>query len=922
MPSNTASPASVATLVPYSGVQFLCVSLSDAQMHDAPSYRCKTLFDDPDALRLFPLTAHANGGIYFDSEGEVLLDESEAIHTNLLEIWQIFDGQWLPLPLLRQHRDSKDKGFDPGPLNWARFRCLKDEKGHQLLLAIDTQLLRQHPQRPYAAPTPEDASEAAQFALASALSDIDWLYQESWSREMIEHAFDNHLKHSLDPESLVAYKESLPALHVWAQYVALVECLVRSESVPAIQFINPKATRPVPVDLVLQLGPRESTGLLVEFAEDPTLPSQSQGLVLRCLSQPERRYQGPFPSQLAFHQPQFGNTRLSRRNRGDVFQWSSPARVGFEAQALAREADNHHPSGLQQPLRYLWDSTGSAQEWCFNPRDSEVSTPALQGLFFRLLDNSGKRTPAGHTGGVTRALYSRQAINVFFLAEVFAQALAQMNDWSSREKSTNPHRARALRRVLINLSDDDSCIDTDTLSRLASLALDGLRQQLKVLPSEIEIQCQIGAGQATQTLWLQQQIQHRYQNQLPYFFDGEHPQTQGMIVATLTLDESGLNLTHNRYQMQGIKGVHCHPLGIWHDASVWDQVEKQLIRAYVLPNIRRWLARANVPDIDTTLQSCFATARGTQDLLRPLARALLSRAQNARQTLSPQPIYVPIHTLTAEDNALSLAVLNATLRAQGVAPFDWSQQALSADLTEIHHTLVQCLRPILIEVTRQLHRQGCQQLLLEGGGTRLPAVQALLYEHGHLAHHAISHLQSLPVVCDIEHWGDCTAERQALGLWVAQQAKDQGLAAFHLTLDPPSAKSVDIGILNGGLNWSAATPLWRDIPWPLSAAAQPEPVSFAYYTPIRLAIKDSSLPEWPPSPFGLIESSAPKEALALPLQVDIQLDPQHPDLPLKIVRIVDANQQPCALETLSFTRQPLADGHNHWADQGFEVTQP
>ena len=97
---------------------------------------------------------------------------------------EMFLQKWVPVPMLRVRAGADgSEELDHGPTNWARLRVSGVGHGshtspftHRVVFAFDTQLLERRKNRPYAAPSHEDAANQQEFRLrtASAISPGSW----------------------------------------------------------------------------------------------------------------------------------------------------------------------------------------------------------------------------------------------------------------------------------------------------------------------------------------------------------------------------------------------------------------------------------------------------------------------------------------------------------------------------------------------------------------------------------------------------------------------------------------------------------------------------------------------------------------------------------------------------------------------------
>ena len=176
----------VVTLVPFSGVQFLDFAFN---IDDTPRLQRSFLErsdparrreDGSQIVKLEPLTG--------DPERDAPILDPPRDGDDLYEVSKIralepFLGKWTPVPVLRVRPGRGEMGeelLDTGPTTWARLRvsaCDETIAGgrisHRVVLAFDTELAERVPQRPYLAPSFQDATDGQEFRFAP-LGGVAW----------------------------------------------------------------------------------------------------------------------------------------------------------------------------------------------------------------------------------------------------------------------------------------------------------------------------------------------------------------------------------------------------------------------------------------------------------------------------------------------------------------------------------------------------------------------------------------------------------------------------------------------------------------------------------------------------------------------------------------------------------------------------
>lgn len=223
--------------------------------------------------------------------------------------------------------------------------------------------------------------------------------------------------------------------------------------------------RPIPVDMVLDVGNSRTCGILIEDHEQEQDGMKKRyELEIRDLSRPEHIYSEPFESRVEFSQAFLGKEHFSvQSGRRDAFQWPTIVRVGKEAGRLAsRREGNEGSTGLSSPKRYLWDTNRYEQAWRFN--SSYVKTDAepyataapLSGLIneygealYALRDDVEEEFERKMP--VFQPHYSRSSLMTFMLSEVLLHALMQINSPAQRSKLEHAKTPRFLRSIILTV---------------------------------------------------------------------------------------------------------------------------------------------------------------------------------------------------------------------------------------------------------------------------------------------------------------------------------------------------------------------------------------------------------------------------------------------------------------------------------------
>jgi hypothetical protein len=563
-------------LVPHSGIQFITFGIDvDAQ----PSFSRRfigmmlpdrSVDDDTVAMKLLPGWNEEEP----DKEPEYVPDYEDQEYSIAKDKAVLtFVNEWIPLPFLAV-KPGLDQGreiLDAGPLDWARMRISPAKPGesfngapitHHVVIAFDTEI-NDPDQGRYVSPTRANVLNEQEFALAHRFSDVIGFLSigavtlplekglpRSWVDRWVFDAFVRSREVQLKRRMRSDEKKTLEHL---ARYITLLQYLEETIDIPRIRLVDTysetRRTKPVGVDLVLDVGNSRTCGILIESYPNDSSVSFRNTLVLalRNLTDPHVVYREPFESHVEFAEVDFGPAHYShliRTRRG--FFWPSPVRVGPEASQFRETAEGSEgASGMSSPKRYLCDLAPVNQEWRFQPRDydADQNPPFVARKLFQFVNSRGdvkreidtKRSfygalaasiGANVDGGVPSGLtFSRSSIFTLMLAEVIMQAVSMMNNPEVRRERSDRDAPRELRQIILSLPTAMPIQEQRIMRSRANAAVKLLQDMMgwsaNPPPNVGAWDVRISWDEATcsQLVYLYNEIVEKFSANVPEFFD-------------------------------------------------------------------------------------------------------------------------------------------------------------------------------------------------------------------------------------------------------------------------------------------------------------------------------------------------------------------------------------------------------------------
>lgn len=970
-----------ASLVPFSGIQFLDFGFNLRSIRFSAQFRVKSSDSDSADTRLLTMMEDEESGELIDSEGDRVENEEDELPVNIEQALMVYDRAWLPLPMLRiKETNSAGKPiFDDGPLNWVRFRIAQleqpDDEGNnfRLTIAIDTNLLQRHEGRPYAAPAQENIPTASLFALSHALNDIAWMNEEIWCSSIIGNAVDRYLLQTYGANKFDSRKSAMHPLKPWADFAALLGLLDHIDTVPRLRFIDtisePQQTKPINVDFTLDMGNSSTCGILIESSGgDQVDLNNSYSLELRDLSNAERVYIEPFPSRIEFHREEFGNNRFTMRSRGDAFQWPTPVRVGWEASRLFHHSkDTDGSTGLSSPKRYLWDIQERHYEWRFNTYDKEelgYFEPAIKGAFFKYLTNQGEEwiRDDPESSCATRAKYSRSSMMMFFLAEVFVQALVQINSYGQRRKRHLTDVPRRMNRIVLTMPTAMTVQERMIFERRAGSAWKIAKNVMRIADNhEPKIIMQWDEATGTQTVFLFNEIKNNFRGDLSLFLEANKRQNSAQVnakcvrIASLDIGGGTSDLIITSYEQRD--GRSLVPKQEFREGFniAGDDILRAVIERHVLPCIEQAIEDSGVSEADIVMSSLFGTSRANED-----EREHAKRRQFTHQIAVPVALrilglyeyYDPIQgsanyqlgfdDIFESENRPLVNVVDYICRAVadhgGGADFDVTKVEFDVSLSAVDNSVRRTIGPMISDMCELIHCFGCDYLLLSGRPSKMPGIQHAVYAKPPLPLDRIITMHNYKVGSwypfrDSRGYLSDPKTTASVGAMVCSLSMGY-LIGFHLSSNEMRMRSTanNIGLMEdtgqikkanlyfSGLNLDKAISDFQVEPSQFNLST-----TFKFTGPMFIGFRQLEIERWPGTPLFRVDFNDPANVsrYALPLEVTIGLIPPDEDRHSKVFdvqEVQDANGNIQPKSRVKFRLQTMLNEHGHWMDTGVLLT--
>lgn len=704
----------------------------------------------------------------------------------------LLDGVWVPCPMFRF---KPPHHFDQGPSNWARMRLLKlaepdiDGNTHRLTLAFDTRIMA-HAATSYLAPNSEDVSAGVSFRMACHTWEMKWFLDQSWVGAWLREVFTEANAHRLRED----VEAELEELHYQAHYLNLLSLFSQplpeqqtqktpKADIPDIRMVANEADgliKPIPVDLVLDVGNSRTCGILIEnHGQAGSGMRQNYVLQLRDLLTPEQVYQDPFESRIEFAQASFGKDHHSvKSGRHDAFQWPTIARVGKEAGRLASfRRGTEGSTGLSSPKRYLWDEQSYGHGWRFNSAyvktDSEPYATAAPFSF--MINDTGEALYAiedeDERMPVFTPLYSRSSLMTFMLAEVITQALCQINSPAQRSRQGHARTPRQLNSIILTVPPGmplaERSIFNERLKQAIGLVWKSMgwhasdEDPWAAEPHELRIpmpkvRVEWDEASCGQLVYLYNEINRNFAGHPEALFATlarpDKADRERITLGTIDIGGGTTDLVITDYSLDRNGGgsvgsnAYIKPEQRFRDGFkiAGDDIVLDVIQHYILPGFTHALATAGVGAPDALMSRlCGGESLDARDqvlrqqlnlqVFTPLALAIL---KNYEQFLpeQPQELFQYTYRELLGDEAVSEGVqeyVNSAIRREAGSgvEFNMLDIKLSLSLQQLHQDFLSDkfnITKTLAALCEVVAYYPCDMLLLTGRPSRLPGVQAYI----------------------------------------------------------------------------------------------------------------------------------------------------------------------------------------------------
>ena len=977
LPSETARKAPVepqpqpvvrqtASLVPDSAMQFLDTFIPD----EATAVVRRRYFEDEpqggsdEAGALYVVSL--DDGVFHHPVTREVADAGLTYTVEAAAALTAFADTWLPIPLLRVLSPDTGLGaiLDQGPTNWARIFISRSDDtsgtdGWRVVLALDTTLSTAPPPKGHTgpSPTPDDVAAGTPFQFSADENDVGAFVTEAWIDDWLAETYAEHFRRRQRPGD-DEWAQGHPLEHI-ANYLTLLSVLAEACALPEVRFISTgvDASPPLAVDLVLDIGAARTCALVRETGgdADPARPP-IEPLPLRDLSRPWLVHDGILPSRVEFARAAFGREALSRwSGRANAFYWPSLARVGAEAERLAaNQPSGADLSGLQSPIRYLWDDRRSDDVWRFARGPTAATTTRgaiVSGPQLGQLTETGDLLAAGTHGiATTKPRFSKSSLTTFAAAEIILQAMSAINAPERRARHARPEHPRRIGRIVLtvpgNMHPDTRTELRQRIENAIDLVWQGLGGEASHgRPRRPDVTFAADNATNAQSVYLLNEIVHKFHGKAREYFDlmgkmrpGQRTGRSLRIACfdigggTTSISVATYELADNGRIVRALDLVDGLPAG-------GDDILKAVIERHLMPALATRLSECGLVRPERLLQRLFQPTDARRDsadgrlagrlaahLLRPAAIALLDEHAASRTLPDDVPVQRSLGALLAQSGsnpraaADTLDQLAADDGAEAFAP-------LATPVTFLHRelalTIGDVLAPVLQSAIRLVHALDCDVVLLSGWPSRLPIVLDTLLQGLPTRPNRIVPMNDYRVADWYPDRTDAAKIRDSKTT-AAVGALIETIGALRLgtRAEPSEAQRLYIGRMGAdGLIRHADVLFAIDPPGLRDGAEEtPRTANLLATLPVLIGSRRVGLESWPATLLYQLElkDTGRREPPRWPLKITLEriATPQGGPDRLAIVKASDATGATILASELDLRPQSLDDTAGHWLDTG------
>ena len=927
--------------------------------------------------------------------------DSMDLEPRLGDVLAWFEGEWFPVPLLRQTSVGPDgvPRLDDGPTTWARGRLRRlegrgeDEPDVHVALALDTELAPEGESAFDLLPSVEDSKIGQRFAVPhdpegvarfarTRLGDAGERWVADWVRSIVRRRGEGQgrrLPRRRDAEP----GDAPPPWWAEAYYALLIDVVRRGCELPAFGLIDVASSvlpsKPIDVDLVLDLGNSRSCGVLRE-RRDTDEPFQTvYPLEIRDLGEPSEVYADPFPSTVEFDRAVFGPENAGAAcGREDAFDWGSFLRIGEEAVLLGSRTTGEHGSGMSSPKRYLWDDAPADQVWRFSSSAEDgTESPPVEGTLMNHVTEAGDVIAQLHPKPAStrlkdareergrmramRAKFSRSNVYVQMMAELLLHAFVQINSVDNRARRQRPGVLRVLRRVFVAVPPATPLPERRIMQEHVEGALILVRRILGLYPAPAWLNaafCETPTAQTdwdeatcTQLVFLFAEIHERLREEPERYCDAValHRRGDGPSLRIASIDIGGgtTDLMITTYRPAESKML--VPTQEFREGFrlAGDDILEQVIARHVLPGLARAAEERGAANARAIVDCWTSRNSGTRDearravcrrfvqhVLMPTALALLARYESFDRHDDERDTELRIAVDAGRAPADVLARFDEDVAVAGGAGFAAAGVEIRADARDVERTIAAVIENVLRDFGEIVHRYRCDYLLVSGRPSRWPAIRDCLIAGGSVPPDRIVAMSDYPVGAwypfgarggRIADPKTTVAVGAMLACLLEYETPGLGVRTGELRMRS-TAKYV--GIMAANETILDKDVLLEDVDFDAGGEVEQTLREIRFENTRTIGFRQLPLERWTATPLYRLEYEDVSRAdrLARPLSVTVRRGFRHADEDddsvredFEVAEVFDANGLALGRRTVRLrlrTMSSLRDGGNYWIDSG------